>query len=138
MDLADLFKPGQPLAHTLGILALLRNTVHSEAIRATLRQHGWKRDAVIRLPEDSEQQILASMEALGGRDSWGCQGALNGLSMFDPGHLVERLFPEVLTLLTEVMEQTSASGVDRLRVHGEGPRWFCERNRLGIRWQLGL
>jgi hypothetical protein len=134
--LADIFRPNTPLADTLGILAKLRNTVHGEMIRATMRQSVRSRDAVIRLPNDGRQKILEAMDALGGRQAWGVRTSADGSEVVDPGLFVELLFPKVLTLLNGVMEQTlGGSGPGP---QSQGLRWYNDRNRLSIRWQLGF
>jgi hypothetical protein len=134
--LADLFRPNTPLADTLIILARLRNTVHGEMIRATMRQSLRSRDAVIRLPHEDGQKVLDAMGALGDREAWGVRTIADGSEVVDPGLFVERLFPRVLTLLDAVMEQTPGGGGPRPQ--GQGPRWYNQRNRLSIRWQLGF
>jgi hypothetical protein len=118
------------------ILTGLRNTIHSEMIRATMQQSGRNRDASIRLPDDDQQKILDAMDAMGGRTTWGVRTEPDGSEVVDPGLFVERLFPEVLTLLNAVMEHTPGGGGPRPQ--GQGPRWYNERNRLSIRWQLGF
>jgi hypothetical protein len=115
VTLADLFRPNTSLVDTLIILARLRNTVHSEMIRATMRQSVRSRDAVIRLPKGDEQSILEAMEALGGREAWGVRTNADGSEVVDPGLFVELLFPKVLTLLNAVMERTPSAV-------GAGPR----------------
>jgi hypothetical protein len=85
---------------------------------------------------------------LGGRASWGVRTAATG-STVNPGLLVEQLFPYVLTLLNETLLSTPVerlahvtltaadSQPPSIGVRGEGES-FMERNRLGIRWQLGF
>ncbi len=134
--LGDLCRTGTPLANTLVILTRLRNTVHSEMIRATMQQSGRKRDAPIRLPDDEQQEILDAMDALGGRMAWGVSVALDGSTVVDPGAFVDQLLPRVLTLLNTVMEYTPGGAGPKPSI--QGPRWYDERNRLSIRWQLGF
>lgn len=138
VTLGDLFKSDTPLAHTLVILARLRNTVHGEVIRATMRQSVRSRDAAIRLPDEDEEKTLAAMDALGGREAWGVRTDPDGSAVVDPGLFVERLFPRVLTLLNTVMEHTPGGTGAGPRPPRQGPRWYNERNRLSIRWQLGF
>jgi hypothetical protein len=138
VTLADLFRPNTSLVDTLIILARLRNTVHSEMIRATMRQSVRSRDAVIRLPKGDEQSILEAMEALGGREAWGVRTNADGSEVVDPGLFVELLFPKVLTLLNAVMERTPSAVGAGPRSQGQGPHWYDERNRRSIRWQLGF
>lgn len=134
--LGDLCRTGTPLVHTLVILTGLRNTVHSEMIRAMMQQSGRKRDSVIRLPHEDGQKVLEAMDALGGQTTWGVRTEPDGSEVVDPGLFVERLFPEVLTLLNAVMARTPGGAGPRPQ--GQGPHWYNERNRLSIRWQLGF
>jgi hypothetical protein len=137
--LAALFGSGTPLAQTMNILVPLRNTVHSEAIRATMRQRGFARDAPVKLPEKDEKKILEGMDALGGRQAWGAQAAPDESTVVDPGRFVEQLFPKVLTLLNAVMEHTpSASSAEQRRSSSEEHPWYNVRNKLSLGWQLGF
>lgn len=137
-SLGDVFGSSTPLAHTSFILSRLRNTVHSEMIRATMRQSVRSRDAVIRLPNEDEETILEAMDALGGRAPWGVRTDPDGSAVLDPGLFVERLLPKVLTLLNAVMEHTPGGSGASPGPQGQGPRWYVERNRMSIRWQLGF
>ena len=137
--LADLFVSGAPLADVLTILSRLRNTVHGQAIQATMRQNGQLRDAPISLPAEHESQVLASMDNLGGRAAWGAQPGAGGAVAVDPGQFVEQLFPVVLRLLNAVMAATPPVYVRGQQPHPDsGPRWYSERNRLSVSWQLGF
>ena len=136
--LAALFKPGTTLAHTVDILRLLRNTVHSEAIRATMRQVGFTRDAPIRLPREDEKTILASMDAVGGRETWGAQAAPDRSAAVDPGRFIEQLLPSVLTVLNAVMAHTPGAGSAEQRSSNDDHPWYNERNQCSIAWQLGF
>ena len=80
-QLADLFSPGEPLAHTLTILSRLRNTVHGQMIRATLQRDFRGTEAPINLPDEHQQEILACMDGLSGQAGWGARpghGGSNG------------------------------------------------------------
>ena len=137
--LADLFGNGTSLMDVLTILSRLRNTVHGQAIQATMRQTGQFRDARITLPAENERQILASMDNLGGQAAWGaCPGA-SGAVAVDPDQFVERLFPAVLGLLNAVMAATPPEHVPAGQPSADsGPLWYTDRNRLSVCWQLGF
>jgi hypothetical protein len=137
--LADLFATGMPLADVLTILSRLRNTVHGQAIQATLRENGLVRDAPMTLPPQNEGEILACVDNLGGQAAWGAQPAAGGTVAVDPGQFVERLFPAVLGLLNAVMAATpqASAGGQRTGPNYAHP-WYSERNRLSVAWQLGL
>ena len=137
--LADLFARGTPLMDVLTILSKLRNTVHGQAIQATMRHHGQVRDAPITLPAEHEGQVLTCMDNLGGRAAWGAQPGTRGGVAVDPGQLVEQLFPAVLRLLNSVMTETPAVDVPRQQPDPDsGPLWYSERNRQSVSWQLGF
>jgi hypothetical protein len=120
--LGDLFGPSTPLAYTLIILSRLRNTIHSEMIRATVRQSVRSQDAFIRLPDEDEETILEAMDALGGRAAWGARTDHDGSAALDPGLFVERLLPKVLTLLNAVMEHTQDLARERSALFVAGTR----------------
>jgi hypothetical protein len=70
--LAGLFNAETVNNHALTILRLMRNTVHGQMIRSiTLHQAGHMLETAIMLPASDEATILSSMDALGGRGSWG-------------------------------------------------------------------
>jgi len=66
----------------------------------------------------------------------------------DPGAFAERLLPAVLELLNTVMRLTPVERVEHVRLTAAqcqpppdqpgAANIFSERNRLSIRWQLGL
>ena len=148
--LAALFNAGTPLYHTLTILRLLRNTVHGQMMRTTaIQQTGRHAGDGHQLPSEHKTTILSSIEALGGKDTWGLRTANNGSSLADPALFVERLFPQVLTLVNEAMEQTPVERLSHVALtpaDSQPPRggqgghasWYSERNRHSIRWQLGF
>ena len=96
------------------------------------------------LPREDNERILAAVDRCGGRDNWGLRELLPGRLHADPGALVERLLPQVVDLLNELMTATPVeqlSGVS-LRpadlVPPRGGEGYDERERHSIRWQLGL
>jgi hypothetical protein len=136
--LADLFADGMPLSDVLTVLSRLRNTVHGQAIEATMRQNGLSRDAPIVLPAEIEGRILACMDNLGGRAAWGVQPGV-GRAAADPGQFLEQLFPAVLRLLNEVMAATPTAYVTGQRpLPDSGHPWYNDQNLLSVSWQLGF
>jgi hypothetical protein len=97
------------------------------------------------LPRADSDRILKAADRHGGRDAWGLQELLPGRLHADSGVLLDRLLPQVIELLNELMTATPVeqlSGVslkpeDRMPPHGRG-EVFGERERHSIRWQLGL
>jgi hypothetical protein len=148
--LAALFNTGTMHSRVLTILRFMRNTVHGQMIRSiNLQQPGRMLETAIMLPASDEAAILSSMDALGGRHSWGASGAANRW-LVDPGVFIEQLLPWVLTILNEVMDKTPVERLSHAQLtqadcqppapnpNAGGMDTFGERTRLSIRWQLGL
>lgn len=137
--LADLFADRTPLSDVLTVLGRLRNTVHGQAIEATMRQSGASHDAPMTLPAEMESQILSCMDNLGGRAAWGVQPGVGGSTAVDPGQFLEQLFPAVLKLLNEVMIATPTAYVSGSQPRPDsGHPWYNDRNRVSVSWQLGF
>lgn len=147
--LAALFNVGAPHSHVLMILRLMRNTVHGQMIRSiALQQTGRTLETAIMLPTSDEAAILASMDALGGRATWGASMTANRW-LVDPGIFLEQFLPRVLTTLNEVMGKTPVQRLSHVTLTPAdsqpppldpklgGMDVFGERSRLSIRWQLG-
>jgi hypothetical protein len=148
--LAALFDSGSEHFHALAILRIMRNSVHGQMIRSiAVQQSGRMLETAIMLPAGDETEIMTAMDALGGRSSW---GASKGPSrcLIDPGTFIEILFPRVLTLLNEVMDNTPVEQLSHANLTqadcnppapspgSGGMDTFSEINRLSIRWQLGF
>lgn len=143
--LAQVVAPDSPGYHTLTILRLLRNSVHGEALQALAVQTSSQISTALGLPKSDMTTLLAAMDALGGQAAWSAQQLIPGSVHVDPGVLLEQLFPRVLELLNELMKNTPVEQLSHLTASTtlssipddpHGP--FAERNRLSIRWQLGL
>jgi hypothetical protein len=149
-NLSALVQTGTPGEHTLTILRLLRNSVHGAALQGISYQAGGNHELLVGLPADDEADILAAMDAMGGRASWGFRPILPGKSHIEPAVLIDRLFEEVITLLNDLMRETPVEllpGVtltpDDKKPPVDNPdrgqlNTFSENNRLAIRWQLGF
>jgi hypothetical protein len=148
--LAALFAAGTPPYHTLTILRLLRNTVHGQMMQTIIAQpNASLRETIIQLPAADEAVLLTSMDALGGRATWGAAPSVGGGFVIDPGAFIERLIPSVVTLLNEAMQKTPVEQLAHVHVTSAssqpptpsrpgGADIFSERNRMSIRWQLGF
>jgi len=148
-NLAGLYSTNSNNSHALTILRLLRNTVHGQAIRSMpTRLSGGSIQTEIQLPTDEENDILTSMDALGGRATWGARAA-NGGTLIDPSTLIERLWPQVLRLLNETMDATPVERLSNVQLTAADrvpppdstdgtPGTFDKLNRESIRWQLGF
>ena len=148
--LAALFNVGTVHNHVLTILRLMRNTVHGQMIRSiALQQPGRALTTAIMLPANEEATILSSMDALGGRGSWGASIGPNRW-LVDPGTFLEQLLPRIVTMLNEVMVKTPVERLAHVNLTSADCQppspdpslgamdTFGERSRLSIRWQLGL
>ena len=145
-SLAAVVAAGAAGADTLIILSRLRNTVHEAGLLAlAIGFPGRREGTLVGLPRADSDRILEAADRQGGRDAWGLQELLPGRLHADPGVLLDRLLPQVIGLLNELMTATPVerlSGVslepeDRVPPRGRGEA-FGERERHSIRWQLGL
>ncbi|MFJ8495885.1 hypothetical protein ACIRBZ_47330 [Streptomyces sp. NPDC094038] len=144
--LAALVDSGTEGYHTLTVLRRLRNSVHGEAMKSLVRKDGRKAPQTLTgLPQQDLQEILDSMDVLGGRDSWGIDSTQPGFIHADPGILLEKILENILRLLDGIMLETPVERLPGVHLtaalcappadpHGR----FSEMKRLGIRWQLGL
>jgi hypothetical protein len=149
-NLASFYVANSPNLHALTILRLLRNTVHGQAIRnIPTRLSGGSIQTDIQLPADAENDMLASMDALGGRADWGASTSPSGVILINPSTFIERLWPEILRLLNETMVATPVERLSNVNLapadcvpppdSTDGtPGTFDEANRNSIRWQLGF
>ena len=146
--LAAIADTGTSGEHTLTILRLLRNSVHGAALQGVSVLEDRKQEMLVGLPASDEADLLAAMDAMGGRDSWGFRQLIPGRSHVEPAVLVDKLFETVVELLNALMKETPVERLAHVTVTVEdsGPPapehgrmdTFSEWNRLAIRWQLGL
>lgn len=147
-DLATAVAVGTAHQQTLTILRLLRNSVHGVALQGIAyeraREH---QETLIGLPVMEEAGLLAAMDTVGGRSSWGVQTLLPGRTHIDPGILADRLFSAVLELLNELMAKTPVESMPHVHLTAadNGPPStrdpmdpFATWMRTSIRLQLGL
>ena len=147
-DLADLFKTGSKHLHALTILRLLRNAIHGEALQPLAVGTGHRRvRTLVTLPHSDAAEVMKAIAALGGEAAWGVESLIPGRLHFDPGQLIDELFPRVLELLNCVMDDTPVERLSHVSLSpsdslppDEKTRddTFGEMNRASIRWQLGL
>lgn len=148
--LAAVVDAGTPGAHTVTILRLLRNSVHGAALQGVTYFEDGKAATRIRLPSEDEREIIAAMDAMGGRASWGVRSLGAGVSFIQPGLLVDRLFEAVVELLNSLMKETPVESLPHVALTADISQppvdtpsrgkhdTFSEWNRMAIRWQLGL
>jgi hypothetical protein len=115
--LAQLMDNGTPARDTLDLLALLRNTVHGEALRTVAAKYSSRPlQNVLLLPKDQERQLLAIVARRGGNDAWGIRGLPSlGVSM-QMDVFVESVLPMVVDAL-----DTLIGGIEVERLAGVQP-----------------
>jgi hypothetical protein len=98
---------------------------------------------MVGLPTGDAQRLVAAMDALGGRESFGVRELLPGRVHADPGELADELFRRTADLLDRLMAQTPVERIAK----GPAPETllgppeddiFGAANRESIRLQLGL
>lgn len=106
-QLAAVVGSGTTGADVLTVVRLLRNSVHGAALQGVAYVEGSQpQQTLVGLPADQEADLLAAMDRLGGRSSWGANSVLPGRTHVDPASVLDRLFEYVPTLLNELMEKT--------------------------------
>ncbi len=144
--LAELHQPATDHERTLTILRLLRNSVHGESlVPLTLSRHRDER-TLVGLPPAKQVRLMSHFAALGGASSWGVEEVTPGMFHADAGVLIEQLLPLVLGTLNTTMDATPVEHLAHVSLRpgdlrppeGKGYELFSERERLSVRWQLGL
>jgi hypothetical protein len=123
--LAQLVDAGTPGRDALDLLALLRNTVHGEALRTVATQHASRPlQNVLLLPNDQEQALLAIIARRGGNDAWGIR-PLTGLGVsMQMDVFVESVLPmavDALDRLIGAIEVERLSGVQPANLPASPP-----------------
>jgi hypothetical protein len=110
--LAHLMDDGTRPRDALDVLALLRNTVHGEALSTVAAQYsGRPLENVPLLPKDQERQLLAIIARRGGSDAWGIRELPSlGVSM-QMDVFVESIFPMAVDAMDSLI---GAIEVERL------------------------
>lgn len=144
-ELAALVAEGTPGDQVLTLLSRLRNSIHGAALNALAvgSLSGRREKTLVGLPQDDADDLVAAIDALGGRDRFGIYDVLPGRVHADPGLLLDAVFVEAAGLLDGLM---AATPVERL--HGvaltaqdtipPSDEPFDEWTRRSIRLQLGL
>jgi hypothetical protein len=146
-ELAKLFEPDTEHSHALTILRLLRNAIHGEALQPLAVGPSQRRQrTLIGLPATDAKRVTEAIHALGGPECWGVESLIPERLHFDPGIFIEQLFPRVLAMLNDTMDNTpveqlssvSLSPAESLPPNDPQHDTFGEINRQSIRWQLAL
>ncbi|UUE28492.1 hypothetical protein LRQ08_31660 (plasmid) [Rhodococcus qingshengii] len=133
-------KGGSP-AVLFWVCRVLRNTVHGESMQTIAMHEGLTAEArtLVRLPADDAEELAGKFDLLGGGAGWGLRH-LAGVGVFiDASVFVERLLPQVLNDLDEVLRLTPTSkldGVDQRALTRLQPNNI--HDGLGTRSRVGL
>jgi hypothetical protein len=111
-QVSTLMDDGTPARDARDLLALLRNTIHGEALSTVARRAGGRPlENVVLLPKSREQALLTIIARHGGNDRWGIRPLPSfGVSM-QLDVFVETVLPRAIDALNSVM---GAVEVDRL------------------------
>jgi hypothetical protein len=106
-NLAAVVASGTTGDDLLTVVRLLRNSVHGAALQGVAYvNNAQPQQTLVGLPADQEADLLASMDRLGGRATWGASSVLPGRTHVDPAIVLDRLFEYAPALLNELMEKT--------------------------------
>lgn len=144
--LGAIFGPGTDESHTLTIVRLLRNSIHGEAMQAVGVGRPQRERTLVGMPALHAPKLKDALVALGGLAAWGVEELVAGQLHFDPGIFMERLFPHVMAMLNQIMDETPVERFAHVALPpnaslppvGPDAGAFSEPNRRSIRWQLGL
>jgi hypothetical protein len=133
-SLVQLMDDGTPARDALDLVALLRNTVHGEALRTVAAKYSSRPlQHALLLPKDQELQLLAIIDRRGGNEGWGIRELPGrGISM-QMDVFVESVLPMAVNAL-----DTLVGGIEVERLAGvqlttlpTGPPADDPRNELG-------
>jgi hypothetical protein len=133
-SLAQLMDDGTAARDALDLVALLRNTVHGEALRTVFAKSSSRPvQNVLLLPKEQERQLLAIIDRQGGNDAWGIRKpSVFGVSM-QMDVFVESVLPMAVNALDRLL-----GGIEVERLAGvqpttlpTGPPADDPRNELG-------
>jgi hypothetical protein len=115
--LAQLMDDGTAARDALDLVALLRNTVHGEALRTVAAKYSSRPlQNVLLLPKDQEHQLLTIIDRRGGNDAWGIRELPGrGISM-QMDVFAESVFPMAANAL-----DTLLGGIEVERLAGVRP-----------------
>jgi hypothetical protein len=149
--LASVVDPGSVGLRVLTILRLLRNSVHGTVLDGlAVRDGAGPMESLVGVPVTVEDEVLAAMDALEGRATWGVATRMPERFHLDPGVFVDRLFEHTLTLLNTLMEKTPVERLLHVALSSSDsvPPEDSPTNPNGsvfrpwamasIRWQLGF
>jgi hypothetical protein len=116
-SLAQLMENGTAARDALDLVALLRNTVHGEALRTIAAKYSSRAvQNVLLLPKDQEGQLLAIIDRRGGNDAWGIRKLPSFGVSIHMDVFVESVFPMGIHALDSLI-----GGIEVERLAGVQP-----------------
>lgn len=139
--LAALMAPGAPGRDARELVAILRNTIHSEALRTITHQSGGQRDELVVVPREIEQELEEVVGRISDAASFGIERRNDGRLYIRPGLYIEVALPFIASALNAIMDATPVeqlANVDaaNLRVEPRPDRVWTPENRQAV-WLLG-
>jgi hypothetical protein len=104
--LEDVTRDGRAARDAIEIVALLRNTIHGEALQGvTLRRSG-STSYVFRLPARETPRLVAAVRRRGGFDRWGITLLGGNEYLVSADRFVEAVVPDSFRALNRIMRAT--------------------------------
>lgn len=122
--LAALMTEKQPHRDARELVAVLRNTIHSEALRSITFKSGGTRDELVVVPADIEREMEDVLARLGGAAAFGVTRGADNRLYIEPGVYIEAALPHVARALNAIMDSTpieQLAGVSPANLMTEAP-----------------
>lgn len=104
--LAELMDQGQPHRDARDLVATMRNTIHSEALRSITWHVGSTRDERIAVPAGITGRIEKIANRLDSAAAFGLSRESDSRAYVEPGVYVEAIFPLVMEAMNALMDAT--------------------------------
>lgn len=104
--LADAMRSDQPLRDARDVVAVLRNTIHSQSLRTVTHSTMGRHDELVLVPSDVEGDLEAVLNRLGTPEQFGVSRQRDGRLYIEPGTYVEQALPIVGHALNALMDLT--------------------------------
>jgi hypothetical protein len=142
--LAQIMARGQPHRDARELVAIVRNTIHHESLRAIMWQSGGIRRERIVVPLSIEAELEAVLARVGTAEHYGVRREADQLYI-EPGVYIERILPPVFASINAVMDASpmeTLPGVDPKKLltgpPDDGDSMFSAANRQRIRLLSGV
>lgn len=141
--LAEMMDEGQPHRDARELVAVMRNTIHSEGLRSITWHSGGGRDERITVPPAVSGRIDAVTARLGSMADFGLIREPDGRMYVEPGVYVEAMFPRFMAAMNAVMDATPVEnlpGADATSLMSGPPDddFFSEPRRRRVRLFSGI